>query len=847
MTRAATLALVAVAALHGGTPPVARAADDVVVVRAGAVHTGAGEVYTPGVVVVRGRVVEAVGKAGTVDVPAGALEVDAGASASVVPGFVLAWSTHLPGAGKNPRSVTPDVRAIDGYDFARDETALLAAGVTTLMIAPGSTQVVAGRAAVVKTAGEDAERRTLRADAGLVVAVGNAAQQPPNVIDPPDLPDATDAPIPPHVAQLPSSRAGAVMLVRRMLDAAREGAETARGVARGEATLWLGAESSGDLRASLDMVQDQGLRVVVVGGHEALPHVERLRDENVPVVFTWPGTPGSVARGTDVDGERRRLRAGESLLALAESGSGLAVSGANEASLSEASWLLAGAVRAGVTPAKALTAMTSGPASLLGVSDRVGALAPGKDADFVVLSGAPGELRSTPLRTFVDGREVWSKRAGGGTTIVRAAEVHVGDGTVLSPGEIAFQDGRVAEVGPTVGVPPGARWIDLGEGAVIPGLIDALSHAGLAGADGRANVDLDVSTAAADAVDPADPAFGLLAERGVTTVLAAPGGGGRVVGRTSVVKTYGPWPGERVVRHDAGILVRIAGERDVAAAVKQVSAAIKKARGYRTAHEKYVKDLKAYNEWKKKRDDAEKKRKEEEEKKKKEQEKAAKPEKPGETKPEPKPAPENKPQTPPKPKAPSKPEPEKKEPVKPAKDDTQEGWAPVLDGKVPLLVRADALPELRAALNRIAKKEKVKVVIVGGAAARRVFKEIGAAKAGVIASGPVMGGPPDRRVNRLRELALTELPRAVGSSSYLGGADLMDVLAYAVRHGLSPAAAVRLGTGDAARLLGVDDRCGLLAPGRDADLVLLTAPPFESGAAIDRVFVRGEEVANDDL
>jgi imidazolonepropionase-like amidohydrolase len=97
-------------------------------------------------------------------------------------------------------------------------------------------------------------------------------------------------------------------------------------------------------------------------------------------------------------------------------------------------------------------------------------------------------------------------------------------------------------------------------------------------------------------------------------------------------------------------------------------------------------------------------------------------------------------------------------------------------------------------------------------------------------------------VNLLRELAMTGLPAAIGSDSWLGGAELRDVLAYAVARGLSPSAAVRIACGDAAKLLGVEARVGTIAAGRDADLVLFTGAPFGAGSSIRAVFVGGEEV-----
>jgi imidazolonepropionase-like amidohydrolase len=61
----------------------------------------------------------------------------------------------------------------------------------------------------------------------------------------------------------------------------------------------------------------------------------------------------------------------------------------------------------GITPTDALVAATSSAADLLGVSDELGTIAPGKRADLVVVDGDPLELSSLPDR--ID--QVWKDGA----------------------------------------------------------------------------------------------------------------------------------------------------------------------------------------------------------------------------------------------------------------------------------------------------------------------------------------------------------------------------------------------------------------------------------------------------
>jgi cytosine/adenosine deaminase-related metal-dependent hydrolase len=57
----------------------------------------------------------------------------------------------------------------------------------------------------------------------------------------------------------------------------------------------------------------------------------------------------------------------------------------------------------------ALRALTLSGAEILGLADGVGSLAPGKDADFVVLDGDPFGVRTQVLETWIEGRKVFDR------------------------------------------------------------------------------------------------------------------------------------------------------------------------------------------------------------------------------------------------------------------------------------------------------------------------------------------------------------------------------------------------------------------------------------------------------
>jgi imidazolonepropionase-like amidohydrolase len=66
-------------------------------------------------------------------------------------------------------------------------------------------------------------------------------------------------------------------------------------------------------------------------------------------------------------------------------------------------------VRAGMSRAKALEALTLAGARMLDLDGRIGSLEVGKDADLVVLSGDPLALRTKVLQTWVEGRKVFDR------------------------------------------------------------------------------------------------------------------------------------------------------------------------------------------------------------------------------------------------------------------------------------------------------------------------------------------------------------------------------------------------------------------------------------------------------
>lgn len=177
---------------------------------------------------------------------------------------------------------------------------------------------------------------------------------------------------------------------------------------------------------------------------------------------------------------------------------------------------------------------------------------------------------------------------------------------------------------------------------------------------------------------------------------------------------------------------------------------------------------------------------------------------------------------------------------------------PVIAGTMPLAIEADRESDIRAAI-RLAADEHVRVVIVGGAEAWRAADALAAAHVPVVLD-PEADMPQtfDALGARLDNAAiLAKAGVAIGFFvsgngiylSYGAGIDLREGAGLAVANGLPYVEGLRAITAGVARIWGLGENAGTLAPGADADLVVWDGDPLEPASAPLAVFVAGERVS----
>ncbi|HJA36623.1 MAG TPA: amidohydrolase [Firmicutes bacterium] len=384
-----------------------------ILIRNGLVKTMAGPDIENGQVLLDGGKIVAVGK--EVNAPADAQVIDA-TGCLVTPGLIDGHchigmeeaAIGFEGTDGNECTdpLTPQVRAIDAIQ-PMDETLAqaAAAGVTTAVTGPGSGNVVGGTFVALKMHGSRVDDMVLKYPVAMKCAFG---ENPKRVYG--------------TQKKMPMTRMGTAALLRDLL---------ARTVEYDEAKKAYAADPKNNKKPAIDVKLEAMLPVI----HKEIPlkaHAHRADD-----IFTAL----RIAKEFDVDITLDHCTEGHLIVdELVKEGKGVLVGptmgdkskfelknksfetpkAMNEAGLTmcivtdapvlplEYLSLCAGlAVNAGLDEQEAWKAITINPAKITGLSDRVGSLEVGKDADVAIFRGNPiTDLQYTTAYTIINGEIV---------------------------------------------------------------------------------------------------------------------------------------------------------------------------------------------------------------------------------------------------------------------------------------------------------------------------------------------------------------------------------------------------------------------------------------------------------
>jgi imidazolonepropionase-like amidohydrolase len=173
-----------------------------------------------------------------------------------------------------------------------------------------------------------------------------------------------------------------------------------------------------------------------------------------------------------------------------------------------------------------------------------------------------------------------------------------------------------------------------------------------------------------------------------------------------------------------------------------------------------------------------------------------------------------------------------------------EALIPVVEGRMPLIAVVDRASDIRAVL-RLAREEKIRLILSDAAEGWRVAPEIAAAGVPVIVNA-IFDRPTSLETigATLENAARLHAAGVTVAIEGQGGAHRAHETRYnagiAVANGMPYAAALAAVTINPARIFGVADRVGSLEAGKDADLVLWSGDPFEPLSRPRLILVRGE-------
>ena len=154
-----------------------------------------------------------------------------------------------------------------------------------------------------------------------------------------------------------------------------------------------------DIREAVAFADRAKVNFVIAGGGEARYAAALLKEKNIPVILSDRLTLPT--REDDFHAASYQL-AGE----LVKAGVKVAFSTGDNTNVRLLPYHAAMSVAWGMPREDALRALTIHAAEILGVSDRLGSIAPGKDANFFIAKGDPLEVRTEITHVFIAGNDV---------------------------------------------------------------------------------------------------------------------------------------------------------------------------------------------------------------------------------------------------------------------------------------------------------------------------------------------------------------------------------------------------------------------------------------------------------
>ncbi len=375
----------------------------------GNIMTMAGKDYEDGFVQIRNGKITAVGDMADCPVQKGGDGVICANGNPVLPGIIEAHC-HMgiteekkgmegDDCNESVEPITPYLRAIDAInpmDAAFDDA--LRAGITSAMVGPGSSNVVGGQFAFIKTNGRCIDRMIVKAPAAMKVAFG---ENPKVNFSGQNISPATRMAI---AAMLREELFKAQEYQRKR----KENPEQEKDfryecwlpVLEGRIPLKAHVHRADDILTAIRIAKEFHLSMTLDHCSEGHLIAEEIKESGFPAIV-----------GPDMASRNKievQNMAFKTVGILNKEGICTAITTDHPVSMIQFLPICAGlAVKSGLPPQEGLRSITINAARICGVSDRVGSLEPGKDGDVVIFDGNPLEVFTSALCTIIEGKVVY--------------------------------------------------------------------------------------------------------------------------------------------------------------------------------------------------------------------------------------------------------------------------------------------------------------------------------------------------------------------------------------------------------------------------------------------------------
>ncbi len=377
--------------------------------RGATIYPVEGEPVENGVLVVRNGTIVAAGAAQSVSIPSDAVVVDVSGKV-IMPGLVDTHSHIGRGSGGDRSSALhPEVRILDAIDVRDDSfKKALAGGITTVNVMPGSGHLMSGQTAYLKIRQANVIEDMLFCKdplndvcGGMKMANGtNSIGERP----------------------FPGTRGKSAAMVRQLFLKAQDyrlKIQAAKGdstkmpkrdlemeamvqVLEGRRIVQHHTHSAYDIVTVLRIAREFGHRVVLHHVSEAWQVAKEIAEAGAMCSIIMIDAPGGKIEATGL-----RYETG----AILEK-AGAVVAFHTDDGITDSRVFLRSAafgVRGGMSRQKALESVTLAGAKMMDLDKRLGSLKPGKDADFIILSGDPLSVYTHVEQTWVEGVKMYDR------------------------------------------------------------------------------------------------------------------------------------------------------------------------------------------------------------------------------------------------------------------------------------------------------------------------------------------------------------------------------------------------------------------------------------------------------